>query len=148
MLLERLSYLDQQRAEYLADALAARVAGMGAMVSLLRRTSLADLGERELMGLSGQFRRDGTELFSHLAEPLRRMDTPEARAALARMEAELIAVDGSHPPSRFRIGFVEAVGPSEPAIRLDRAEAAAIDQEMAPHAGRVADRFYDSFERQ
>ena len=148
VLLERLEYLDHNRAEYLADALASEVAGTEAMAGLLSRLALADLVYRRMMGITPASRSKGAALFDHIGEAAHDMESAEAVAALARMEEELLTTDRSHPPTRFRIGFIEAIGPMEPAVTVTEEEMRAIDAEFAPKAAELAEKLCGQLESQ
>lgn len=148
VLLGRLVYLDQQRAEYLADALAAQVAGTDAAISLLERVSLADLLMPKYLGLSSSYKEEGADLFAHLAEPAQTKDSPEATKLLQRMQDEDLTVDRTHPPTRFRIGFAEAIGPLPATIALLPGEMDRIDAELRPYAEEVAEHLYAKLDYQ
>jgi Zn-dependent protease with chaperone function len=147
-MLERLDFLDSQRAEYHADAAAVRVAGAAAVIRLLQKLSVVALVERELGRLGDGASRQGAAIFAKLAAPARMMGSPEAQAELRRMQAESLRIASTHPPTRFRIGFIEVLGPVEPAVDFTEAEAAAIERELVPHADAVAAHLVAALERQ
>ncbi len=148
LLLEKLAYLDHNRAEYLADALASQVAGTDAVASLLRRSALGELVHKRMISLSGLSRGQGAAVFRDVAEPARDTGSDAARDQIARMEKELLTVDRSHPPTRFRIGFVEAIGPLPPTLAAEPGEMERIAAEFLPHAEKIAARVVDRVDRQ
>lgn len=99
--LERLSVLDSQHREYLADRRAAAVVGTEALVEVL----LHDLeGVRTAAGAAA---RRGEDPFAHLAG--RRPRTAAERAARMReLEAKVHRADATHPPDHLRIRLLEA----------------------------------------
>jgi Zn-dependent protease with chaperone function len=132
MLLVNLLYLDSQRAEYLADHLAAKVAGADATVKLLRKLGLdSNLravaervyynGDNEGRSVINAFRRFVDTVPEREMERIRRVD-----------EKERSRVDLSHPPTASRIKFVESRAYGPPGLILDDALSQAIDAELAP----------------
>jgi Zn-dependent protease with chaperone function len=132
MLLASLLYLDSQRAEFLADHLAAKVAGREASVSLLRKLGLGNnlkaVAERVYYGgdnlgrsVIGAFRAFVEGVPEREMERIRRAD-----------EKEKSRVDATHPPTVSRIKFIESriYGPA--AFVLNDAQSQAIDTELAP----------------
>jgi hypothetical protein len=87
-------------------------------------------------------------MFRTLAEPARDLASVEAAREFARMEVELLAVDKTHPPTRFRIGFLEAIGSMPPAVTSAPGEMERIDAEFRPHSETQADKIYARLERQ
>jgi len=104
---ERLIYADSQRAEYLADLGATRIAGTPATRTMQGTLVLIPLAYDALSGLH----LDGchkTDLSRKMAAAI---STPDAGAAAPLRSAAaqtLHRVDNSHPPTRFRIKVIEA----------------------------------------
>jgi Zn-dependent protease with chaperone function len=120
---------DQQRAEYLADALAARVGGTDAAVSSHEKLLLAPAFQQVVK----DYARPGAEgdLFSvasakFAAVPERER---ERRRRVARLEETRL--DDSHPPTAFRIRMLEERPRQEPKVVLGDERSAAIDRELA-----------------
>jgi Zn-dependent protease with chaperone function len=99
--LQRLSVLDGQHREYLADRRAAAVVGTEALVEVF----LLDLeGVRTAAAAAA---RRGEDPFAHLAS--RRPRTAAERAARIReLEATVHRADETHPPDHLRIRLLEA----------------------------------------
>jgi Zn-dependent protease with chaperone function len=119
---------DSQRAEYLADALAARVAGTKAAVSsqekLLLDSSFEQIvREHAHPGVEGDV---FDKIHGRLAAVPER--ERERRRRVARLEETRL--DATHPPTGLRIRMLEERPLREPAVVLDVARSAAIDREL------------------
>lgn len=136
-LLIRLSFFENQRAEYFADALGAGVAGTDAFVSALRKLVLGDLIEAETRRYARIGKADGTKLVNRLADVVRNPDPETSADLISRATEEDMSVDSSHPATRYRIAFLEAVGRAKPVLSADEVDFAAIDAELAPHIDRL-----------
>ena len=124
---------DGQRAEYLADRIAGRIAGTGAALALLdtlvRLPGIRTVVDREM-------RRGADPAAWRAAAAQALVDgaaaTPVLRQLSLRDEASLLA---SHPPTGLRAEML-AAGPREAAaVTLTEAEAARIDDELRGPAG-------------
>ncbi|MEM9785969.1 MAG: M48 family metallopeptidase [Pseudomonadota bacterium] len=124
-------FLQSQRAEYLADALAAEVAGADAISRLLITLSLGEGLVQEWKGLHGLGDASGRDVIERLVACLHQMDPERRRNLLTRADAEKLSIDATHPPSAYRKGFVETV--ARDAARL---RPGLFDQEDAAFAGR------------
>lgn len=130
-LLLRLSHLTSQRKEYMADALAAELAGQGAMISLLEAFSLSDLMDRELLQTHVTGQTDGLTLLRSLATA--ESATAEQReAALRDMRQQALSVDVSHPATVFRIAFLQALPHRVAKLPASTQDWQAIDLEWLP----------------
>lgn len=130
LLLSRLSFLDSQRAEYLADGIAARAGGIKAGQSTLRKLCYAPLLEKAAREMAPARIPSGTAYFEQLCRQLIEA-APKQRAALeASCKAEGHCVDVSHPPTFERISFLEQLSkpPEAPVAYRD-----GLDAEMAPY---------------
>ncbi|MDQ3163474.1 MAG: M48 family metalloprotease [Actinomycetota bacterium] len=119
---------DHQRAEYLADALAARVAGTNATVSLHEKLLL----ESTFQGATQHAARGGSDLFRELREAFELIPEREhdRRRRVARLENARLG--DTHPPTGKRITLLESRPRTEPVVTLDAERSAAIDDELAP----------------
>ncbi len=123
---------DHQRAEYLADALAAEVAGSTASVGLAEKLLLEPTFRAAVMQAARE-RTDEPErdLFAELAErtghiPGRERDR---RRRVARLEDARL--DATHPPTARRIELLEARTQDERKVTLDADRSAEIDEELS-----------------
>ncbi|MFB9333526.1 M48 family metallopeptidase [Actinoplanes octamycinicus] len=130
-----ISMRDSQRAEYLADEMAARAAGSEAAIRLcdqflfdeaidtvVRREARAGNGAAAWRTAAGQAR---TGLSA---------DVPAYRQLSRRTEASLFA---SHPPFGLRAGLIAGREAQPAAVVLTEAERARMDDELAAHYERV-----------
>lgn len=133
----RLFYVESQRAEYLADALAAEVAGRDAAMRGLDKLLTGELIRIEALRYARIGKPDGTALIDRLAGAVRNPDA-EARARLIEKEtAEGVSVDRTHPPSHFRIAFLAAFEARPAMITPQDVDFDAIGRELAPHIERI-----------
>lgn len=134
-----LTFLESQRAEYFADALARQVAGHAACISLMRKMSYdAHLskaaektyysGDQRGRGLIATFGAIAAALPSSEIERLRRIG-----------EAEGSRIDSSHPPTASRIRFL-AHAPAQPSVTMSEDESGLISKEFAPYIERMSER--------
>ena len=127
-----LVFRDGQRAEYLADRGAARLAGTAATVELM---DLLVHGEGAHTIVASQARAGhGVEAWRRAIAELRDRQTPtrlgRLRQLTVRRDSSLLA---SHPPSGLRSRLLEAGCRADPALRLTEDESARIDSELAAH---------------
>ncbi len=148
--MEVLMRRDSQRAEYLADALAADVAGADAALGLLRVTHLAPLlGATANAMVTAPGEQD--DLFGRLRR--RVADTParEWERIDRVMALEETQLDSSHPPTAQRIRVIEGRPHAEPRVVLDQEGTDAIDLELLPlerpYARELVERAHDRLYR-
>jgi Zn-dependent protease with chaperone function len=125
-----------QRAEYLADCLAARVASPAAAMGVLDRLltsadSHTAVVRRQALPRSTAFWDDHRQGIAGLPE----LERERRRRMAAR---EQLRVDESHPPTHLRIAALKGRTEAEPRIRLESAERDRIQAELAPDYDRVA----------
>jgi Zn-dependent protease with chaperone function len=118
---------DSQRAEYLADLLAADVAGADAVVELHERLLL----ETAFFAVVHHASRETWE--SLLAEARLALDSVpererERRRRVARLET--VSLGSTHPPTGSRIDLVQRRSRGEPKVVVGEARSAAIDAEL------------------
>jgi Zn-dependent protease with chaperone function len=133
---------DSQRAEYLADLLAADVAGADAVVELHERLLL----ETAFFAVVQQASHESSE--SLLAEARSALDrVPERerdrRRRVARLET--VSLGDTHPPTGSRIDLVRRRGRDEPRVVGDEERSAAIDAELQTKRESVETRLVDNF---
>lgn len=129
-LLAGLLFIESQRAEYLADHLAAKVAGSVAVAGLLRKLGLAHnlkaVAERAYY--SGDT--DGRTVIDSFRAFVASVPAREMERIKRADERENARIDSTHPPTAMRIRFMESRGPAIPSVILDEAQSAAIDVEL------------------
>jgi heat shock protein HtpX len=130
LLLITVGQRDAQRAEYLADQVAARVAGSSAAAGVLRSLLL---GEGMRLAVVRAVRTgEPARTWRDAAEASRTAlagDLPARTQLSIRDEVSLFA---GHPPKGLRVRMIEARPFHQPTVVLTDAEAARIDEELAP----------------
>lgn len=135
VLLVWISQRDSQRAEYLADEMAARAGGTAAAVSLTDQLVMADsidtVVRREARAGNGMaaWQEAARVARGNLAPKL-----PLLRRLSRHTEVSLYA---SHPPTALRAAMLERRPAQPAAVTLTESEAAHIDDELAVHQKRV-----------
>jgi heat shock protein HtpX len=135
LLLVWTSQRDSQRAEYLADEMAARASGTDAAVGLanylVARTPIDTVVRREARAGNGMpaWRDAARVARANLATNL-----PVLRRLTRHTEVSLYA---SHPPTGLRAEMLERRPRQAAAVTLTESEAAHIDDELAVHQKRV-----------
>ena len=129
----RLLYRDMQRAEFLADAQAARAAGTAAVIALHERSLLSSQFE-----LAVQQAGDEAALFARLHDALESVPERELerRRRVARLEHTRL--DLTHPPIALRIALLEGRAALPPVATLNTAWSARIDSELEPLEREIA----------
>jgi Zn-dependent protease with chaperone function len=130
--IQALVFRDGQRAEYLADLGAARLAGTAAAVEVL---DLMVHGEGGHTTVASRARAgNGVEGWRTAIAELRERQTPtrlhRLRQLTVRREASLLA---THPPSGLRSRLLDAGLWQDPSVRLTADESERIDAELARH---------------
>ncbi|HXM56640.1 MAG TPA: M48 family metallopeptidase [Candidatus Dormibacteraeota bacterium] len=125
--LSALALRDHQRAEYLADAIAADVAGTGAAAELLDRLVLSP----SIMHLI-ECNADTTppKRWGALAGSLAARRTADL-PVLRQLTERHTSLWSSHPPLGLRARLVEVRPASEPLVTLSEEDSRSIDQELA-----------------
>lgn len=120
---------DAQRAEYLADALAARVAGTDGAVALAEKTLL----ESTFQAIVQHAARPGgdADLFEQLAAATHAVPERERERRRRAARLEGARLDATHPPTAKRIDLLESRGRQAPTVVLNPERSAAIDAELA-----------------
>jgi len=132
---------DSQRAEYLADALAASVAGTASAISSHEKTLLHSAFEHVVKDLArpGEEGDVFVEIHARLsAVPERER---ERRRRVARLEESRL--DVTHPPTALRIRLLEERPQQEAKVTLDEERSTAIDQELARFKRAFQERLVD-----
>jgi Zn-dependent protease with chaperone function len=131
---------DSHRAEYLADALAARVAGSEAEIGVEEKLLLRSVYETVAIRTS---REEGSDLFQQLRQAIDGVPQRERERRRRTARLERLQLTTTHPPTARRIELIEA-RPREPGrVFLDEERSAKIDRELAPawlaSGARIAD---------
>ncbi|HEY2937373.1 MAG TPA: M48 family metallopeptidase [Gaiellaceae bacterium] len=121
---------DSQRAEYLADALAADVAGTAAAVALQEKLLLAPTVDGVVQRRMHASNGDG-DLFDEIEAAVDGIPERERerRRRVARLEDARL--DATHPPTGLRLRLLEERPRPEPRVAADVARRTAVDAELA-----------------
>jgi Zn-dependent protease with chaperone function len=126
---------DKQRAEYLADALAAQVAGTSATVrlqeKLLLDSTAGGVVHSRIYDLNSE-----ADLFEQITRAVTNVPERERerRRRVARLEESRL--DVTHPPTGHRIRLLEERPALPPVVHTDEAEAAKVDANLARYRKR------------
>ncbi|PRY79382.1 Zn-dependent protease with chaperone function [Yoonia maritima] len=103
-----LLYVQMQRAEYLADALAAEAAGGNAVKQLLSTISLSEYIDEQWSTRHGVGSARGRDVIKMIVEPVVQLNADE-RVEIAMGNGKVDhSVDTTHPPTHYRIAFLDA----------------------------------------
>jgi Zn-dependent protease with chaperone function len=134
---------DSRRAEYLADALAADVAGTDAVVALHETLLLGSLFDQPVQRRAVVGSRAADGLLEELVSTAH--DVPERererRRRVARLEGTRLL--GTHPPTGLRIALLRERPHTGPRVGLDAATSLLVDQELAPFVAAVERKLLD-----
>jgi Zn-dependent protease with chaperone function len=128
---------DSQRAEYLADALAARIAGTAATVGLHERLLLESMLNSTVQRAM-HARRNGADLFDELDAVLQRVPERELERRRRAARLEDARLEATHPPTVKRIDLLERREPLEPRVVCDPARDERIAIELKPRESALA----------
>ncbi len=115
-LLLRLIFFESQRSEYLADALAAYVAGVPASQSALQKTMLDERIAIERLGMHANRVPGGLALVDRFASAITGISVRERDAIIAKANAAKLAVDSTHPPTVYRIAFLDLLSDADASV--------------------------------
>jgi Zn-dependent protease with chaperone function len=122
---------DSQRAEYLADSLAAGVAGSRATIGLSEKLFLEPTFRAVVQHAARERDEEATgDIFGELAARVAGVPERERdrRRRVARLEEARL--HDSHPPTARRIELLEARAVTDPMVSLDPARSAEVDAEL------------------
>ncbi|HYF61924.1 MAG TPA: M48 family metallopeptidase [Herpetosiphonaceae bacterium] len=138
-----LLWRDSQRAEYLADYLAAIAGGTQASLSLLDKMHLDSSCELAMQRIAlGNAKAD---MFDALREHVQTIPEIE-RERLRRVQLlDASRLDATHPPTPYRIQLMRAHPVPGAQVRLTAEQNAAIDQELSRLRGPIQQRITSGF---
>ena len=129
ILLSHLLFRDMQRAEYLADNMAAEAAGTNGVLGLMRKLHSVDTVQMSVTRF--YLNNSKSSLFDTLKAQVRNIP-PREIARIERVERLLASrLDATHPPTAYRIDLLNARPVRTPKVLLSDEENQAIDAELA-----------------
>lgn len=141
--MSHLLFRASQRAEYLADHLAAQVAGTEAMLSLLAVLQLGSLVEFTVQRTSMNV--GSGDLFADLRERVTSMPARERQRLRAVAHLEASRLDATHPPTGFRVRLLEARPIALPAVTLPGTVWREAQEELAQFEQPIAVQLLDNY---
>lgn len=145
MLLANLLFLDSQRAEYLADHLAAKTAGPVATVKLLGKLGLVRNLEAVAQRAYYAGDIDGRSVIDAFRSFVETVPEREMERIRRAEEKESSQIDSSHPPTASRIRFIKSRHFELPLVILSDSLSRAIDEELEPFRERFSMKLMDHF---
>lgn len=136
-----LFWRDSQRAEYLADALAAQIAGTDAICAALDKLHYSSAFTFTLRRMSlgvGE-----ANVFTALREQLTTIPARELARIRRIREVAGSRIDVTHPPTTYRMALIRAHPVATPQYILSTTDAAQLDIELAAVQRRVQDQLFD-----
>lgn len=136
---------DSQRAEYLADSFAAKVAGTNATIGLHEKALLGSAVSGLVKFGADPASKPSTDLFEQIRAHMALVPDRERerRRRVARLEDARL--DVTHPPTGLRIRLLEERPVDEPAVSLSQAGSDSIDFELAPLRPALQERLLDEY---
>ncbi len=135
-----LSWRESQRAEYLADHLAATVAGTPATIALFEKLHLTSTYERAVQGLAVNPDKDFVAEFQQRVAVVPDRERERMRR-LARLEGARL--DATHPPTPDRVGALRQHPPSIQLVTLSHSRSQQIDAELQSFRAAAQQRLAD-----
>lgn len=135
---------DSQRAEYLADDIAARVAGTEAAVELLGVLLAAPAIDLAVRRHSQANLRATGDLFDEIGAEVSGVPARERERLRRAARSAGARLDETHPPHANRIGLLESRSRRAPLVPIDAVRMAAIDDELAPLRDALATEVVDA----
>jgi heat shock protein HtpX len=129
--LSHLLWHDSQRAEYLADSLAAHVAGTDTMLALLDKLHFSRTFTNAVRGVwVGQ---GSLSLFAELQRNTAEMPERELQRIRRVEHLEAIRLDVTHPPTVYRIELLKAHRVPQPHVVVSPLDVEQMDRELEPY---------------
>ncbi|GAB4208849.1 MAG: hypothetical protein OHK0022_39010 [Roseiflexaceae bacterium] len=147
--LVQLLWRDSQRAEYLADSLAARASGTTAMLGLLEKLRYIGTFEHIVQQLALGRPKDGqAELVPALRQRVAALPARELER-LRRVELfDDTLQDASYPPKTYRVRYLQAHPVTHPAVQIWPDEAARLERELLALQPRIQRELVDAYRNQ
>jgi Zn-dependent protease with chaperone function len=141
--LARACFQESQIAEYRADCIAIKVAGRANMISMLKALRFASALRPFLQTLAGGRDSRGETAISSFRKHVKTMPDREK----LRLERGLLngdaSVDSTHPPTQFRVEYMQSLNISQAAVFLDPVRAQMIDHELETLEAELSDQLYE-----
>src|SRR5262249_49935661 len=137
---------DSQRAEYLADALAAHVSGTPAVVAVHEKLLLEPIAAVAIQRAAFERQHgDSSDVFERLGRSVLQAPAGERERRRRVAQLESTRLDATHPPTARRIHVLEARPARAAEVILGDKSAAEIDRELRPYRAKLAGQLLDEF---
>jgi heat shock protein HtpX len=143
--LANLSWRDSQRAEYLADSLAARVGDTHAVLSMLEKSHLADTFRVTLQRATLNW--ENQDLFAEVRKSVAAVPARELERIRRIEQKGNSRLDTSHPPTALRVKLLKAHPVAEPQVVITQADYDQIERELAVARERVQEKLVNAYRR-
>jgi Zn-dependent protease with chaperone function len=147
-LLAQLLYLDKQQAEYFADYLASTISGTEAMVASLRRTGCHEHLDEVLLRNAYSTAQSGAHILELFRQRLANLPDREWQRLARASQREGARLDASHPPTAYRIEFLNAHTVARPRIVATEDAMRTIDAEFKAVQERLGQRLIAQYARE
>ncbi|MBI4316922.1 MAG: M48 family metalloprotease [Chloroflexi bacterium] len=138
-----LSWLVSQRAEYLADYLAASVAGTEAVLALLDKLHFVGAFECTVLRASLNWDRQKQDVFEELRKEIGQMPERELERLRRVKQMESSRLDVTHPPTTYRLRLLAAHPMPHPKLTLPPEVFDRLDCELATLKGETQEKLLD-----
>ncbi|PPA70361.1 M48 family metallopeptidase [Jeotgalibacillus proteolyticus] len=142
-LLLYLLYFNSQQAEYYADYAGARVAGGEASKMVLEKLQYHDTYAYSVRKTA--LSNDKTDLYSFFTHQLDTMPQREKLRLKKINEMEKSKVDETHPPTHYRMNYLESKQMIDPLIEIDQERAERLDKELASYRKEIQETLVEEY---
>jgi len=129
-LLAQLLWLDKQQAEYFADYLGSTISGTDAAISTLQRLRCEEHLEDVLLRNAYSTSQSGAYILGRFRQRIGSLPEREWQRLARSSEREGARLDASHPPTAYRMGFLDTHKVAEPRMIATDSVMTAIDMEL------------------
>jgi heat shock protein HtpX len=143
--LTRLAWDGQQRAEYLADQLGARVSGTDAFVSMSEKMLFSS--RVRLTAQRVVLKAHSRDVIAELQEEFSHIPPREFERLRRLAEMQETSLNATHPPTALRIRLLKAMKFREPQLVLSEKDDAALTNELSVLKQAVNQRLIDEYRR-
>ncbi len=142
--LSHLLWRDSQRAEYLADLLAASTSGTNAMLSLMEKlhfsSTFALAVHRAALSKGIRF-----DLFDELDQLMMKVPQRELERIKRVQQLEMSRLNATHPPTAYRIDLLRSHYVSHPKVEFPSSDFEQLEREMFPLRSKVQRKLEDMY---
>lgn len=146
-LLVQLLIFDKQKAEYFADYLASTISGTAAAVMTLQRSSCGEHLHDVLLKNAYSSSQSGASILHRFRTRIRTLPDREWQRLARATQLESARLDASHPPTAFRIEFLNAHQVATPKVLATEASMLEIDRELSTLEERLGQRLIGLYAR-